>query len=71
MTGVMTAQSHLRVSGQEAVDAIDGAGQGRIGKAMLLRVPEMDTRLIAGLDFGIKARQAALECLDHKILGLP
>ncbi len=42
-----------------------------IGQAVLLRIPEMDPRLVARLDRYVRYRKTCLQPPDHRILGLP
>ena len=48
---MVAANSDLGIFGEEAVDALPRGLQRRIGQPVLFRIPEMDPRLIAHLDF--------------------
>ena len=65
------ADSDLCIFGQEAIDTVGRTTQGRVRQFMFFGVPEMDARLVAGLDFHAEVRQPVLQLPDHRVFGLP
>ena len=64
-------QADAGAAHEEPADAVLRAGEGGIGRAETLRIPEVHARLVADLDQSVEVGEQRAAALDDGILRLP